>query len=304
MFADNAEGGDISGGKRKRLSRPAERPTLEGKQSAEGSSKWFCEYLRMNMDSSRGTPDTEKIGNYRSYYYNTLAIPVPQFQGDGELIHRVRWTGKEGFRGWDKSRADWIWIRWKEHSPLELQMGQLDGRMVGWLEGLFSVHNETRKVHEVALVVLLRLRRPAKPSGEEGMIRVELRKEWKQTHMIRIADIEEMAHLIPLETGKTWVCNEIINIGDYEKMGWEVETLDTKETAEGPGRQGVRKACTGCTGRQEVGKGRQGARKFLVRHRMPSETGSQAGSQKILGKAQDALRDRKVRKGRTRCLSR
>ncbi|KAF8430601.1 hypothetical protein BGX38DRAFT_1146838 [Terfezia claveryi] len=37
---------------------------------------------------------------------------------------------------------------------------------------------------------------------------------------------------------------------------------------------------------------------------MPSETGSRAGSQKILGKAQDALRDRKVRKGRTRCLGR
>ncbi|KAF8432169.1 hypothetical protein BGX38DRAFT_1263292 [Terfezia claveryi] len=211
----------------------------------------------------------------------------------------------------------------KEHAPLELQMGQLDRRMVGQLEGLFSVHDETRKVYEVALVVLLRLRGPAKPSGEEGMIRVELREEWKRTHVIRIADIEGMAHLIPLETGKT--C-------DYEKMGWEGETPDTKETAEGPGRQGVGKACTGRTGRQEVGKGRQGARKFLVRHRMPLETGSRVGcpqrqesqertykvpretdgrhgrqqnisvsgrhysavrSQKILGKAQDALRDKK-----------
>ncbi|KAF8457633.1 hypothetical protein BGX38DRAFT_1326585 [Terfezia claveryi] len=162
MLADNAEGGDISGGKQKRLSRPAERPTLEGKQSAEGSSgmrlsslgsilgisglaEWFCEYLRMNMDSSR-------------------------VQGDRESIHRVRWTGKEGFRGQDKSRADWVWIWWKERALLELQMGQLDGRMVGRLEGLFSVHDETRKVHEVALVVLLRLQGPAKPSGEEGMI--------------------------------------------------------------------------------------------------------------------------------------
>ncbi|KAF8415752.1 hypothetical protein BGX38DRAFT_1281172 [Terfezia claveryi] len=201
MLADNAEGGDISGGKRKRLSRPTERPTLEGKQSAEGSSgmrlsslssilgvsglaERFCEYLRMNMDSSRGTPDTEKIGNYRSYYYNTLAIPVPQFQGDGESIHRVRWTRKEGFRGRDKLRADWVWIRRKEHAPLELQMGQLDGRMVGQLEGLFSIHDEMWKVYEVALVVLLRLQGPAKPSGEEGMIRVELREEWKWTHMI------------------------------------------------------------------------------------------------------------------------
>ncbi|KAF8432902.1 hypothetical protein BGX38DRAFT_1276397 [Terfezia claveryi] len=210
MLADNAEGGDISGRKRKRISRPAELPTLEGKQSAEGSSgmrlsslcsilgvsglaERFCEYLRMNMDSSRGTLDTEKIGNYRSYYYNTLAIPVPQFQGDRESIHRVRWTGKEGFRGWDKASAD-------------------------WLEGLFNVHDETWKVYEVALVVLLHLRGPAKPSGEEGMIWVELREEWKRTHMIQIADIEGMAHLIPLETGKTWLVNNRIDLNTWNKL--------------------------------------------------------------------------------------
>ncbi|KAF8433150.1 hypothetical protein BGX38DRAFT_1290442 [Terfezia claveryi] len=306
--------------------------------------------INLGADVLEMLANNAEVEIYRAGNENGLVDPLSvrpwKFQGDGESIHRVRWTGKEGFRWRDKSRADWVWIRRKERAPLELQIGQLDGRMVGRLEGLFSVHDETRKVHEVALVVLLRLRGPAKPSGEEGMIRVELREEWKRTHVIRIADIEGMAYL----SIGDWeimvavrVCNEIVNIGDYEKMGWEEETPDTKETAEGPGRQGVGKACTGRTERQEVGKGRQGARKFLVRHRMPSETGSLAGcpqrqesqermykmpretdrrrgrqqnisvsgrhyrpsgSQKILGKAQDALRDRKVRKGRTRCLRR
>ncbi|KAF8415213.1 hypothetical protein BGX38DRAFT_1147743 [Terfezia claveryi] len=53
-------------------------------------------------------------------------------------------------------------------------------------------------------------------------------------------------------------------------MGWEGETPDTKETAEGPGRQGV---------------GRM--------YRTHREARGRKGSQKILSKAQDALRDRK-----------
>ena len=51
-------------------------------------------------------------------------------------------------------------------------MGQLDGRMVGKPKGLFRVCDEMQKFHEIAVVVLLLLKGPAKPSGEEGMIRV------------------------------------------------------------------------------------------------------------------------------------
>jgi len=52
-------------------------------------------------------------------------------------------------------------------------MSQLDGRIVGRLEGLFSIQDDTGRIHEVALVTLLRVHGSARPWGEEGMIRVE-----------------------------------------------------------------------------------------------------------------------------------
>jgi len=52
-------------------------------------------------------------------------------------------------------------------------MGQLDGWIVGRLEGLFSVQEDTGRIHKVALVTLLRVHRSVRPWGEEGMIRVE-----------------------------------------------------------------------------------------------------------------------------------
>ena len=90
----------------------------------------------------------------------------------------------------------------QERMPVEFQRGQIDRRMVGRLGGLFSVRDELYKVHEVALVGLLRLRGLAKPSGEDGMIRVELREEGKELHIVRVRDIEGMAHLIPVDGGR------------------------------------------------------------------------------------------------------
>jgi len=125
-------------------------------------------------------------------------MPVAQFQGAEEVIHRVRWSGKQKFRK-IKPRADWVWVRRRERLREELQVGQLDGKTVGRLEGLFSVRDDMGKKHEVVLVEILPLQGPAKPGGEEGMIQMERREEGKRTHVGRIADIEGIAHVIPFE---------------------------------------------------------------------------------------------------------
>ncbi|KAF8415214.1 hypothetical protein BGX38DRAFT_1335328 [Terfezia claveryi] len=173
MLADNAEGGDISAGNENGLVDPLSvRPWKVNRVQKVPAVcdclplvvSWvypvwqrFCEYLRMNMDSSRGTPDTEKIGNYRSYYYNILAILFHsskemenQFIELGGLGKRVSGggtsQGQTGYRFGGKSMHRWNckWVNLTE----------------GWLgvRRLFSVHDETQKVHEVALVVLLHLR--------------------------------------------------------------------------------------------------------------------------------------------------
>jgi len=42
-------------------------------------------------------------------------------------------------------------------------MGQLDGWIVGRLEGLFSIQQDTGRIYEMALVTLLRVRESAGP---------------------------------------------------------------------------------------------------------------------------------------------
>ena len=83
---------------------------------------------------------------------------------------------------------------------------------MGRLEGLFSVQCEPTVVHDVALVTLLRLRGLANPWGEERMTRVKRREEGKGLHMIRIGDIEGMAHLPELEANKVWLVNNRIDL--------------------------------------------------------------------------------------------
>ena len=89
---------------------------------------------------------------------------------------------------------------------------------MGRLEGLFSVRDDVGKNHEVVLVELLRLRGPAKPGGEEGMIRMKRREEGKRTHVVQIADIEGMAHVISLEKGKLWLVNNRIYLRTWNEL--------------------------------------------------------------------------------------
>ena len=46
---------------------------------------------------------------------------------------------------------------------MEMHTGQIDGRIVRRLEGLFNVQGEATEVPDMALVTLLWLRGPAKP---------------------------------------------------------------------------------------------------------------------------------------------
>jgi len=77
--------------------------------------------------------------------------------------------------------------------------GELDGRIVGKLGGLFSVWAYVNKVHEVALVSLLSVWGSRKPGGVEGMVRMECRNTGKELWIVQIGDIEGMVHLIGLK---------------------------------------------------------------------------------------------------------
>jgi hypothetical protein len=217
---------------KKGLKSRSGRPTLRGKQSVESSSlsslatllgipsliDHFCDYLRLNLAHIKPPPTFEEVSHYKAHYYSTLSVCVPQFQGNGELVHQIRWTGKRAFRQRGEARADWVWVRRWERRPVEQRMGQLDGRIVGRLEGLFSVQEEEDKNHEVALVMLLQLRGPTKPWGEEGMIRVERREEGKDMYMVRTKDIEGIAHLVAMDADGVWLVNNRIDFTTWNEL--------------------------------------------------------------------------------------
>ena len=117
----------------------------------------FVDYLKLNVPHTMLPPALEEISNNRAHYYNNLSVPLTQFQGDEELIHVVRWTGDQEFRKRGKRRADWVWVCRRKCGQIELQTGQLDGKIIGRVEGLFCIQDKMDWVHEVALVRLLRL---------------------------------------------------------------------------------------------------------------------------------------------------
>jgi len=99
------------------------RPTLVGQQREDRAAgtdlsilaaeldipvllQRFCAYLSLNVVDVRAAPNLESILRYIAHYYNTLSVPIEEFQGDGDVIHKLRWTGKEGFRKKKKPRAD------------------------------------------------------------------------------------------------------------------------------------------------------------------------------------------------------
>ncbi|KAF8415231.1 hypothetical protein BGX38DRAFT_1281439 [Terfezia claveryi] len=165
--------------------RKPQGPILRGKQASDGPEgtpmqtlaarlgigqlpERFFQYLRLN------TPELvnlEGVAHFLTHYYAELSVKVPEFQGEGKQTHNVQWTAQKAFRKQGQPRADWVWVRRKGRS--EYSRGDLDGKIVGKLEGLFSVRDNINRVHEVALVSILRVRGSSRPGRDEGMVRME-----------------------------------------------------------------------------------------------------------------------------------
>ena len=114
----------------------------------------FAVYLKLNMPGGRPHGEDMQLQDILLQHHQRTCS---QFQGEGEVIHRVRYSGKQKFRK-RKPRADWVWVRRRERLREELQFGHLDGNTVRRLEGLFSVRDDLGKKREVALMEILRLR--------------------------------------------------------------------------------------------------------------------------------------------------
>jgi len=50
----------------------------------------FEEYMRLNGDLGVNRQNAQDMARYQGEYFNSVGIPVPQFQGDGMETHHVR----------------------------------------------------------------------------------------------------------------------------------------------------------------------------------------------------------------------
>jgi len=96
--------------------------------------------------------------------------------------------------------------------------GELDGRIVGSLEGLFRVRDHVNREHEVALVSLLSVWGSSKPGGEEGLVRMEGGNAGRRLNVVRIADVEGMAHLIGGKQDSVWLVNNRIDVNTWNEL--------------------------------------------------------------------------------------
>ena len=136
-----------------------------------------------------------------------LEVPVPCFDHDGHIIHKVRCTGPDLFRKKEQSH-DWIFVpRWAS-SPNKIP-GSLDGRVPAQLNALLNLQNPTPDhTYRLAHISLLKIIGSQTLDGPEGMSRVGCPIF---NHIIRITHMEGLAHLIAIEPDQLWLVNNRID---------------------------------------------------------------------------------------------
>ncbi|KAF8448466.1 hypothetical protein BGX38DRAFT_1142765 [Terfezia claveryi] len=102
-----------------------------------------------------------------------------------------------------------VFVRYRK-SAQEKVPGGLDGRVPAKLNALFKLRDMAAKdTYRLTHVSLMTIVGSSTPDGPEGMVRVGLPSK---NHVIRIADIESMAHLVPIHDGELYIINNRIDL--------------------------------------------------------------------------------------------
>ena len=166
-------------------------------------------YLIHNAGKSSPDPaaDAARLQDSCLEAFHTLVVPVLYFDHDGHIIHKVRCIGPDLFRKKEQLH-DWIFVRRRGSSPNKIP-GSLDGRVPAQLNPLFKLREPTAdNTYRLADISLLKIIGSQTPDGPEGM---SLMGCPITNHVIRITDIEGMAHLIAIEPDQLWLVNNRID---------------------------------------------------------------------------------------------
>ena len=163
--------------------------------------------MNLYKSSPDAAPDAARVCDYPLEAYNTLQVPVWTFDNNGHILHRIRCTGPELFRKQER-RHDWVFVRRRPSSPDKIP-GSLDGRVPARLNAIFKLRDpRVNTSYRLAHVSLLKLMGSPTPDGPEGIARVGTPMK---NHVIKITDIEGMAHLIPIDLDNLYLVNNRID---------------------------------------------------------------------------------------------
>ena len=130
-------------------------------------------------------------------------------------IHRARCTGKKAFRN-SGLRNDWIWIQ----AGGEDTGGDLRGRLVAQLLGLFKIRNirsEAGGVHRLVLVQVYDPMNGGSFNTGSRHIRVRKRPNGRDMRIVDIGTVIGQAHIVPAGE-RQWIVNLRIDLWTFNEI--------------------------------------------------------------------------------------
>jgi len=147
--------------------------------------------------------------------FNTLQVAVPTFNDDVFNLYCMRCSGPILFRKQDR-RNDWVFIRHRTATAGTKVMGGLNGRIPAKLNTVFKLGDiEANTSYRFANISRLTVVGSQTPDGPEGMVHVG---NPVKNHVVRIGDIEGMAHLITINGGNLYLVNNRIDIHAWNEI--------------------------------------------------------------------------------------
>jgi len=174
-------------------------------------------FIRQTAADERRLPaDRAELGLLPVEGFAQLEIRVPEVQEtDRFQIHRARCTGTRAFRN-GGSRNDWVWVQ----TGGEANYGDLRGRVVARLLGLFKIRNilsEAAAVHRLALVRILDLINGGRFHIPSGQLRVSNRINGRDMPIVSIGAVIGQAQVIP-SGEKQWIVNHRIDLRTFNEI--------------------------------------------------------------------------------------
>jgi len=184
--------------------------SLEAEYQLLGVRSLTMTYLADNLYSASNNPAFElsHLISAPLEAFNMLQVAVPTFNDDNDTIYHARYTGPELFRKWEQ-RSDWVFVRCRKTRKAKSQ-GALDRRVPARLNVLFKLRDlHANTSYHLAHLLLLSIISSPTPDGPEGIVQVELPM---RSHIVVVADIEGMAHLIPVNPEELYLVNNQIDV--------------------------------------------------------------------------------------------